>query len=700
MKSMQRLRRAHALKREKKEVWVRGGCLKRWSRERKRAVPCGALPPLNEALGYVAGVGMLATVIATPSFDAVMAEGMREDMRDKGQLWVRVLDGIGATSSAVVTSNSEQEQDQVGDGDEDEDEAMNPLQKRVGVVYRRFRLEDDMGKASTSKSTIATRVQMEDSLKRDIGIAVTSDILGVGALYKRTLRALSSFPLALAELGVLAALSALGTWLEQGLTPDEYAVKLSNSHLLATAVTLLGFDHMFSSPVFLATALLLALSLASCSATRQLPLVKVSKRWKMVSSMKLLARMDVCCILQGRVHEGPTEEEDALLVLASSLASRSYNVFVEEGTLYAFKGLAGRVAPIAVHVSMLAIMAGSTIGALAGASGDALVPVGGVVSTASVLSQKAGPFHDASKDAELPPLLVNDFRIEYNDRGDIDQFYSDLAVIQVDETGENAETISSKTISVNNPLRFNGIAVYQDTWALNTIEVSIDGENVALPMVKLDATTFGVGGDIWGAFLPVDDGSVLAAPGRGAVILARDFQTAFIYNTDGSFVGARRPGSKKELIVPDVTATAQRVTETSSRVGDNDGAEAPDEAQQLQAQAAARDHSVSVIRIGGSTGLRFKQDPGVPLVYAGFAALLVSTLLSYESHSQVWACVARETAGNDGDGNMLISVGGKTNRAKVSFREEVDKIVRDARANFNSFGKLAAQDMPSTTRTR
>ena len=98
--------------------------------------------------------------------------------------------------------------------------------------------------------------------------------------------------------------------------------------------------------------------------------------------------------------------------------------------------------------------------------------------------------------------------------------------------------------------------------------------------------------------------------------------------------------------------------------------------------------------------MRFKQDPGVPLVYAGFAALLVSTLLSYESHSQVWACVARETAGNDGDGNMLISVGGKTNRAKVSFREEVDKIVRDARANFNSFGKLAAQDMPSTTRTR
>jgi hypothetical protein len=39
--------------------------------------------------------------------------------------------------------------------------------------------------------------------------------------------------------------------------------------------------------------------------------------------------------------------------------------------------------------------------------------------------------------------------------------------------------------------------------------------------------------------------------------------------------------------------------------------------------------------IVGSTGLELKSDPGVPWVYAGFGLLMVTTMLSYLSHSQV-----------------------------------------------------------------
>lgn len=39
--------------------------------------------------------------------------------------------------------------------------------------------------------------------------------------------------------------------------------------------------------------------------------------------------------------------------------------------------------------------------------------------------------------------------------------------------------------------------------------------------------------------------------------------------------------------------------------------------------------------IVGSTGLELKSDPGVPLVYSGFGALMITTLISYISHSQV-----------------------------------------------------------------
>jgi len=50
-----------------------------------------------------------------------------------------------------------------------------------------------------------------------------------------------------------------------------------------------------------------------------------------------------------------------------------------------------------------------------------------------------------------------------------------------------------------------------------------------------------------------------------------------------------------------------------------------------------------VEEIIGSTGLELKSDPGVPLVYAGFGALMITTLISYISHSQVSSRVLKHT---------------------------------------------------------
>ena len=642
--------------------------------------------PMSEIGGFAAGCGLLAMVAYTPSIDASMAEGMRREMMiEKGEVWLRVGGVGGAPGSNEEASGSAAQQNS-------QMEAALGQVGKIGSIYRRYTFDSDNSGAPADVDAKSSRrsssVQRLSRRRNDGSVSVVppesiglgtriarSDEFGMGLLYRRLIRGLSSFPLALAELAVLAFLSAAGTWLEQGLTYDAYSEKLYNSRLLATAVTVLGFDHMFTSPVFLGTALLLAMSLASCSMTRQLPLVKVAKRWRMIN-MSAMRAMDVQMSFGGAsgrpaqqsmrlsaLQPGGDSSMDPLMVLASHLAAKKYNVFIEDEGLYAFKGLAGRVAPIAVHVSMLAIMLGSTVGALTGASGDALIPEGGVASTAAIMRQQTGPLHNFQADERLPGLMVNEFRIEYNDNGDIDQFYSDLSVIEADGDGQNAHTVLRKTISVNDPLRYDGLVVYQDTWALNSIEVSIDGDEVVLPMVKLDPSLFGVGGDIWGAYLPLGSApsSPTAAigvsnPSGGAVILARDFQTAFIYNTDGSFVGARRPGSRSDLTVPSV------------------GAE------------AANEHRVKVTRIGGSTGLRLKQDPGVPLVYLGFAALLISTLLSYESHSQVWACVdaVRKDSSDSPEEDaaaitdLVVSVGGKTNRAKVSFREEMDDITSSA----------------------
>jgi cytochrome c biogenesis protein len=75
--------------------------------------------------------------------------------------------------------------------------------------------------------------------------------------------------------------------------------------------------------------------------------------------------------------------------------------------------------------------------------------------------------------------------------------------------------------------------------------------------------------------------------------------------------------------------------------------------------------TLSVVDLIGSTGLQIKADPGIPAVYAGFGLLMLSVMMSYVSHSQIWAL---QKGGR-------FYVGGRTNRAQVAFERELLEIL-------------------------
>ena len=79
--------------------------------------------------------------------------------------------------------------------------------------------------------------------------------------------------------------------------------------------------------------------------------------------------------------------------------------------------------------------------------------------------------------------------------------------------------------------------------------------------------------------------------------------------------------------------------------------------------------TLTVKELIGSTGLQIKADPGIPLVYAGFGLLMLGVIMSYASHSQIWAL-------QKGDHFYL---GGKTNRAQVTFERELMDILAQIR---------------------
>ena len=215
-------------------------------------------------------------------------------------------------------------------------------------------------------------------------------------------------------------------------------------------------------------------------------------------------------------------------------------------------------------------------------------------------------------------VRVNRFWIDYTPNGNIDQFYSDLSVI--DQKGEE---LKHKTIHVNEPLRYGGVTFYQTSWGIAGIKVQINNSPIfQLPMAQLPVQG---GGQLWGTWIPTKPDL-----SEGVALLVKDLQgTMMVYDAKGNLASVIRP--EMPLQINGVTLTVKELI--------------------------------------GSTGLQIKADPGIPLVYAGFGLLMLGVIMSYASHSQIWAL-------QKGDHFYL---GGKTNRAQVTFERELMDILAQIR---------------------
>ena len=103
-------------------------------------------------------------------------------------------------------------------------------------------------------------------------------------LYKRTLKSLASLPLAIGELFLLAGLSAIGTIIEQNKPLQFYLDAYPDGankvlgFLTYNWIFALQLDHIYTANYFLGLMALLGVSLAACTSTRQLPMVRVARR--------------------------------------------------------------------------------------------------------------------------------------------------------------------------------------------------------------------------------------------------------------------------------------------------------------------------------------------------------------------------------------------------------------------------------------
>jgi cytochrome c biogenesis protein len=84
------------------------------------------------------------------------------------------------------------------------------------------------------------------------------------------------------------------------------------------------------------------------------------------------------------------------------------------------------------------------------------------------------------------------------------------------------------------------------------------------------------------------------------------------------------------------------------------------------------------------TGLQVKQDPGVWLVWLGFAAMLVGIGLTYYvSHRKLWVWAAADAPGK---GETKIVIAGRTNRNEISFEQEFNRLCDRLQAELRQEG--------------
>lgn len=429
-------------------------------------------------------------------------------------------------------------------------------------------------------------------------------------LIRRFIGIVADLRLAIILLLVIALVSIAGTVIEQAESlafyqqnyPEEPALY---GFLTWKVILAWGLNHVYSTWWYLSLLILFGSSLTACTFTRQLPALKAARKWKYYQKPAQFTKLALSTEL----------DTGSIQSLVPLLEQAKYRVFQQDNVIYARKGLIGRIGPIIVHAGMLIVLAGSIWGVFTGFFAQEMIASGNSFKVQNII--EAGPFAYAQIPQDWS-VKVNRFWIDYTDDGAINQFYSDLSVIS-----DRGEELKRKTIYVNQPLRYDGVTLYQTNWSIAAVQVQLNNSPIfQLPMAKLD--TIG-GGNIWGTWVPLKPD--LSA---GVSLLAKDLQgTALIYNQQGELASAVRIG------------------------------------QTVAIDNANSKLNLKLVDVIGSTGLQIKADPGVPIVYTGFGLLILGVVMSYFSHSQIWAL---ETEDN-------FYFGGKTNRAQVSFEREIIEII-------------------------
>ncbi|MFZ2630672.1 MAG: cytochrome c biogenesis protein ResB [Desulfosalsimonadaceae bacterium] len=412
----------------------------------------------------------------------------------------------------------------------------------------------------------------------------------------------------------LAATSVIGTVIPQNGSTEAYLDKYGD--VLFKLFSALDFFDMYHSWWFRALLCLLTINITVCSIHR------LSSTWKIIFPKH--PSFDAARFQKVKNREEWTagSSPEALYKMYDPYIARRFSISRSEKTehgylIFAEKGRWTRLGVYAVHLSIILMVTGGLIGSIFGFDGSVNIPEGESADTISLRNNPSGEKLDFQ-------IRCDDFDLSFYDSGMPKEYRSRLSIIK------DGRTVRQRDILVNDPLRFEGINIFQSSY----------GE---MPADKLTVTftekESGLLYDVEATFdKPVD------MPNGTGKLIVRDFRTNFEYsgfNLGKTFICTMIPtGKEPETLLISVDHPRFDMMRQGDFI-----------------------ITISNVEFKYYTGLQVTRDPGVPVVYAGFLFMIIGCYITFFMFHQS-VCIQLSTAGS-GTEVQLAGISGK-NRPGMS----------------------------------
>jgi cytochrome c biogenesis protein len=434
----------------------------------------------------------------------------------------------------------------------------------------------------------------------------------------------ASLKLAMLLFIVLAITATIGTVIQQGERPDVY-IKEYGEEAYRWFLRL-GFTDVYHTWWFTSLLALLCINSLTCFHKR-FPAV-----WRSMQQDKVNIGLP---FIKGMKHsvEIPVagSKEHVAEGMVQILAEKGYRVLAKndpnEVTLYATKGIIGRVGAHMAHLSATVIVLGGLIGSYYGFQEF------GVCLEGQTYHIPKGNFD----------LRVDKFWIDYHENGAVKSYNSTLTVI------DKGAEVATKTITVNDPLVYKGIWFYQSSYGDSWDRIEVARLNIK------DKETDKVLGTVdleWQKEKQLDT--------LGLKLAMTDFVADFGFSSAEKKVYSKtvehaNPAIKLAIVEDKTVQAAPWIFYHYPDLFDIKGSKYRFELVGYQPKKF--------------TGLQITKDPGVKIVWIGSTMIVVGiTLSSFIYHRRLWAKVVPGQAG------VTVHMGGNTHKSQIDFQKEFRKL--------------------------